>query len=86
VVGVKIKLGFLFLLFLIGLNFLVKIKRLKIKFYLFYIGMLNLRANYRRKFLLSLIFIKSLFEKKLVREVREEFCLSKNKEKRVVNF
>jgi len=63
VVGVKIKLGFLFLLFLLSLNFLVKTKRLKIKFYLFYIGMLNLSANYSRKFLLFLIFTKRLFEK-----------------------
>jgi len=85
VVGVKIKLGFLFLLFLIGLNFLVKIKRLKIKFYLFYIGMLNLRANYRRKFLLSLIFIKSLFEKSWLERLERNFVYQRIR-KRVVNF
>jgi len=85
VVGVKIKLGFLFLLFLLSLNFLVKTKRLKIKFYLFYIGMLNLSANYSRKFLLFLIFTKRLFEKSWLERLERNFIYQRIR-KRVVNF
>jgi hypothetical protein len=57
------KLGFLLLLFLIGLNLLAKIKRMKVKFYLFNIGILNFIVTYLNKFFIPLIFLKNLLEK-----------------------
>jgi len=85
VVGVKMKLGFLFLLFLIRLRFLVKVKRLNIKFFMFYIGILNLGARYLTKVLLWLIFLKSIFEKSWLERLERNFIYQRVR-KRVFNF
>lgn len=63
VVGIKVKFGFLLLLFLIGLIFLKKPSRGKVKFFIFYIGILNILVLYLNKFLTNLIFLKNLLEK-----------------------
>lgn len=85
VVGVKIKAGFLFLLFLIMLRFTIKMKSAKIKFYLFYIGMLNLVVNYLRKLLSVIILAKSLFEKSWLERFERNFIYQRIR-KSVRNF
>lgn len=58
------KFRFLLLLFLIFIKFLVKINNYKIKFYIFYMGILNLRVNFLRKLIFIFIFLKGLLEKR----------------------
>jgi NADH:ubiquinone oxidoreductase subunit 5 (subunit L)/multisubunit Na+/H+ antiporter MnhA subunit len=85
VVGIKMKLGFLLLLFLIGLNLLAKIKRMKVKFYLFNIGILNFIVTYLNKFFIPLIFLKNLLEKSWLERLERNFIYHRIN-KRALNF
>lgn len=85
VVGIKIKLLFLFLLFLFLLRFSMKSKRPKVKFYMFYMGILNLLVSFSTKFLSILILIKGLFEKSWLERLERNFVYQRMR-KNAVNL